>query len=162
MEIPEPLVTIRWYSAPEFAAVDREALLEGGIPAYLGGRYSRYREAVELRVPESQVEQALDILGEPRPENDPLKGAVGEDQRPIRCPLCLSAAVIPQPPYGLGVMLVGGAAAAYAFAIRWFAAAAVAIVVTIVVSARIDQKVPKWRCPRCHHAWREQPNPYDR
>ena len=162
MDVPEPLVTIRSYSAPEFATADREALLEAGIPAYLGGRSYRYQEAVDLRVPESHVAQALAVLGEPRPEEDLLQGAVGPDSNPIRCPLCLSAAVIPQPPYLLWVLLIGFATAGYAFTVRWLLATAVTVVATMVIAARIEQRTPKWRCPRCGHASKDEPRPNDR
>jgi hypothetical protein len=156
VSIPEPLVTIRSYSAPQFAAEDREALLEAGIPAYFGGRYYRHNESVDLRVPASDADRALAVLGEPRPEQDLLHGGTDNAGDQIRCPLCRSVDVIPQPPYGLLVMVAGVAVTAYAITNRWFLAAGVALLVTTVVWNRVERTTAKWRCARCSHAWRDE------
>ncbi len=85
--IPEPLVTIRVYDSADLAEADHELLVASGVAAYLSGASYRHSARTELRVPESQMATAIELLPHEVPTLEDL-------QEPDRtCARCGSAQI---------------------------------------------------------------------
>jgi hypothetical protein len=149
--IPERLTTIRLYDSPELAAADHQMLLDAGIDAYLGGSYYRHRERAQLRVPESQIDRALELL----PPELELPTLHDDLRLPsIRCVRCESAAVNVVAP-AANYFLVGGVLlGVWALARRQVNAAVLMMIAMTVFAAFAKKLSARRRCDRCGHVWR--------
>ena len=154
--MPEPLVIIRSYSSRDLAEEDCRLLIDAGIDAYTG-TYIRQR-TVKVRVPTSQVEQALALLPPPAPDllapADPQKACAWcgcEQTRFASSPLVRS-------------LVLGGMAFAAWLAIRrQFEAAALLGVgsIWLLFVKVIDDRLV---CSNCGREWRAReraPEPED-
>lgn len=149
MPIPERLFTVRLYDSPELAAADHQMLLDAGIDAYLGGSYYRHRERAQLRVPESQIERALELL-------PPELPTLHDDLRlpAIRCVRCESTSNHVVAP-AVNYFLIGGALlGVWALARRQVNAAVLMMIVMTTFAAFAKKLSTRRRCDTCGHVWR--------
>jgi hypothetical protein len=146
--VPEPLVTVRRYPSAEHSEEDYDRLTEAGITVY---RATPSRTlAVVLRVPDSQVQDALAIL--PPAEPDLLK----EPDQPAVCPSCGSERAQYPAPAARIASLAGVFVTALLAVYRRFEAAGVVFALTIwaMYLAKINSGLVcancggKWRAPR--------------
>lgn len=100
--IPDRLITVRWHATAESAQDDKAKLDGAGITAYLTGSHeSGY---TELRVPERELERAVEALG-----ITPEDLAVTPPDSGGRCPECGSDLARKLPPYARYVFLCSSA-----------------------------------------------------
>ena len=154
MAIPEPLVTIRRYPSAEHSEEDHERLTGASITAYRES-LSPHSLAVVIRVPESQVQQALAIL--PPAEPDLLE----EPDKPKVCPWCGSDRARYPAPVARVASFVGGFFTALLAVYRQFEAAGLALAITLwaMYVAKIGSGLV---CANCGREWRaphEAPEP---
>lgn len=149
MVVPERLVTIRIYDSPDLAASDHQMLLDAGIDAYMGGSYYRYRERSQLRVPEGQVERALELLPLEMPTlYDDLR------QPSIRCVRCESTSVHVVAPAVNYLLLAGVALSGWAL-MRGQVNSAIVLMIGMIAAATFAKRLStRRRCDACGHVWR--------
>src|SRR5258706_14335366 len=163
--IPERLVTIRGYATPELAEEDHRSLVEAGLDATVSSTYfghrgysSVWRAQVELKVPESQKEEASRLLGALE-EEFPVVDSNRRPDAELTCPLCHASDPNPLPPYGL--MVVCGLVGGLILLLRFNAAAPLVIVITaflgFAILPRLAAKFDKWRCKACGTRWGDMP-----
>jgi hypothetical protein len=157
MAIPERLVTIRLYDSPDLAASDHQMLLDAGIDAYLGGSYYRYRERAQLRVPESQIDRALELLAPELP-------TLHDDLRlpSVRCVRCESPRVQTVAPAVNYLLLAGAALSVWALARRQVNAAIVLMIGMIAAAGFVKRLSSRRRCDACGHTWRHRSRRFTR
>jgi hypothetical protein len=152
MGIPERLVTIRTYDSPDLAAEDHQGLIDEGFDAYLASSAFRVGGLAELRVPESQVDAALELLP---PEVPTLQQLT----RPsAQCRVC-SGGLVKEAPALVGYALFGGIGVAVWSLLRGDTRAAFVIVLTTVAIAAFLRNVTGRRvCEQCGSEWRPDPH----
>jgi hypothetical protein len=147
LPIPERLVTIRTYDSAELAAEDHQALLDEGFDAYLSGSAFRPAGYSELRVPESQAEEALDVLP---PEVPTLQQLA----RPNRtCRVCGGTLVQEAPALARYVLFGGMAVAAWSLLRGDARAAFVLVITTVAVAAFLRNVTGRQVCEQCGTTW---------
>ena len=161
--LPERLVAIKHGPSAAEAEEDQRRLNEAGIPNYLGwdGLFERH----ELKVPEGEVQAAIEILGIEKPRLDTPRPLHDEttDDKTNRCPQCHDSQSRALPPY----LLIGGILGtpvifflAYLCIFRLgpvFGGLVVAGWVSLLYW--LAPRIPKWECCRCGHRWTTFP-PY--
>jgi hypothetical protein len=150
MALPERLVTIRTYDSPELAAGDHQALLDEGFDAYLSASHFRPGGTSELRVPESQVDAARELL-------PPALPTLHDLTRPrADCHTCGGAVVRVSPAIARYLFYAGLVLAGSSF-LRGDVRAAVVLVITAAVLATfVRQASGRLVCERCGTEWRRR------
>lgn len=147
--LPEPLATIRTYATEEAAHADLDVLHAANLTAYVATRgHGRGGHTVVLQVIESDVDDALTLLGEP--DEFPADEAESSE---YACPRCGSNRSTALPPW-MVIALVGGCAAVGVpmFLNSWKAAVLAAIVAGWVLNRA--EAAPQWRCLNCQFTWK--------
>jgi hypothetical protein len=149
--IPSKLITVRTYGSDGPASVDRELLVEAGIPAYvkwLGPGFV----GVSLMVPEADADRALDLLSSASPRSAAQEG---KTDPAITCPYCGSSEVDPRPPY-LFIPLAAALVSAVALSIKGSLTLAFsALFAGFAVAAIAYRAIARWRCRSCGRAYSE-------
>jgi hypothetical protein len=156
--LPDRLVVIKLFGAPEEAEEEQEKLNEAEIPNYLGwdGLFHR----LELKVPEEDVQAAIKVL---EIEEHSLDLPESYDEEAIRCPQCQSIDVKPLRPY----LLIGGVLGTpVAILLAYLGLSLGPVFGSLVVIGWVSllfwlaPRVPKWQCIPCGHRWRGISRPY--
>jgi len=144
--IPERLITIRRYSSSGPAVDDCRLLIDNGLDAYI--RTYRWQDIGEVRVPESQVERALALLPEARPD---LSASVEQAEK---CAWCGSRHARTFAPFTGLVLGAGAGLIGWAIYKGQYDGAAVAFTVTLVVLFFMKTTVGRLVCADCGRDWR--------
>ena len=150
---PESLVTVSWFGTPEMAEGDLRKLQRAGLNAYLGGQYHRYGEAVELRVPESEVPKAMEVLG-----IDPAELADDGDSAEslMTCPDCNSSTYRRLPAYALWAFV--GSVVFFALSLlvgpAWIGG--IGLLVGWVAALWLSRLSGRYRCVACGRTWKPE------
>lgn len=151
--LPEPLVTVRWFGTPEEAVEPQRRLEKAGVTSYIGGEFYRYRTPAELRVPESRVTEALQVLG-----IDPSEWAARPKETPAPvtppCPDCHAHDSDPIPPYGWWALLGSIVALAALVAVGQAGVGLGAVVAGWLLATWFSRDSGKMRCRRCGRKWK--------
>ncbi|MBI4265279.1 MAG: hypothetical protein HY657_12955 [Acidobacteria bacterium] len=148
MPVPEQLVTIRVYDSPDLAEGDRQILLEAGIPAYVSGGYHRHNPQTEIRVPISQVEDALALLPEELPTLADLTAPT------VQCVLCRSTSVRTDSPAMRWVLVIGALLAGWVVLYRGAITVAIMLLLaTVTLAAGVRARFHVKKCDACGHVW---------
>ena len=142
--IPERLVTIRRYASTGPAVDDCRLLVDAGFDAYI--RTYRWQDIGEVRVPESQVQEALALL--------PALDASDAVEEVERCPWCGSHDARLVAP--LTTVLMAGAAAWIGWELyaRRFEGAAAAALLSLLAVALTKMATGRLICVNCGRDWR--------
>jgi hypothetical protein len=149
--LPNRLVTVGWYATPEEAAEDKTKLETAGVTSYLAGEVYRHGERVELRVPESELNRAVEVLDIDASE------LVSEPDRKVEvgnpCPECRSGAtyrILPHARYlfvgWLGVLVI-------CLSLGYGVVAAVALFLIWPLFMWLGRDAGHWRCRSCGWKW---------
>ncbi len=149
MPLPEPLVTVRTYDAPDLADVDRQLLVEEGLDAYISGNFFRHRMQSALRVPESQAARAIELLP---PELPTLSENL--NRVTAQCGQCGGDGVHVTSPATTYILAGGAALAGWALLQGRVNAAIVIMFATVAVAAPVRALTRHYRCAACGHRWR--------
>ncbi|HXD19254.1 MAG TPA: hypothetical protein VN654_19710 [Vicinamibacterales bacterium] len=143
--IPERLITIRRYSSTEPAVADCRLLIEAGFDAYI--RTYRWQDVGEVRVPESQVQEALALL-----PATPAEGS-SELERIETCAWCGSRHARTFAPFTGLVLATGAGLIGWAIYNGQYDGAAVSFTVTLVVLFFMKTTVGRLVCAECGRDW---------
>ncbi|MEP6993610.1 MAG: hypothetical protein ABI968_03735 [Acidobacteriota bacterium] len=148
--LPEPLIAIAEYPAPELAAEAKERLDAAGITSYVGGEYYRHHGNVALQVPESEAARALEVLEIEPPSPAPdARFAI----RPA-CPDCGSDQTRPIPPYGL-YSLIGAFAVGFLLCVATRSPIGIAAILPgWLLATWLSRDAGKQRCLACGRKWK--------
>jgi hypothetical protein len=148
--LPERLVTIAEYAAPELAGPERARLEAAGISSSLGGRYYRRHGLVELQVSESEAARARTILG--------LDAEAPSADAPVpagaKCPDCGSEQGRRIPPYAF-YALVGSMGLGLLWSL--LARSPIGMVMLLpgwFLAVWLSRLSGKWRCAACGRTWK--------
>ena len=144
--IPERLITIRRYDSTEAAVEDCRLLIEEGFDAYI--RTYRWQDISEVRVPESQVEEALALLPAQAPDSVPRV-----DQRE-RCAWCGSEDARLVAPFTTVLACAGAALVAWELYRRRFESAVAAAFLALLIVAMTKMTAGRLVCVNCGRDWR--------
>lgn len=147
--LPEPLVTVNQYGAPELASEDLEKLKAAGVDAYLGGDYHRHHGPVELQVPASQARKALEVLG-----LDPLEEEAAISPVERSCPDCGSRETSEVPPYAWRVILASLAIFGICLIFGIGTVGVVVVLIGWLVGLWLSKRSGHQRCHRCKREWK--------
>ena len=148
MTLPEQLITIRVYDAPDLAEEDHQTLVDAGISANITtGSFHRSSGQTELRVPASEVDAALDLLPPELPTLQDLTAPAAA------CVVCGSDAVRIDSPASRYVLFIGGAAAAWMLYRGEINAAMIMLLAMATLAAGVRMRFHFRRCDRCGHEW---------
>jgi hypothetical protein len=149
---PEPLVTVSWFGTPELAAEDLRRLQDAGLDAYLGGEFHRYHEPVELRVPESQVPKAFEVLGvdppEPEVPSSPLSPTA------LVCPDCGSADSYRLPPYAFRALIASMIVLVLGLVLDYGAFGGILCILGWMAAIWLSRRSGNHRCRKCGREWK--------
>ena len=150
--IPEPLINIRSYTGEDEAYADLDHLHRQGVVAYvLVSKGKGGDGSIRLRVPESIVAQALEVLG-PGPEST-ADQLLDDPDGEYACPRCRSTRAKALPPYYLVTLGAFVAAGTWlASQQQWTWAVALTVIGSLALH-RIGARAHHWRCLNCGHAW---------
>ncbi len=155
---------VRSYATPDLAKQDQEKLAAGGVDASLSsesGAYSFGSAVVELRVPQSQADQANQILGPPTTLDDVSTDELEEPDPELTCPLCRTGDPRPLPPYVvfIAVPFIGAMLALITREIVSAAWGFPILLAGLIALAKYAGKLPKWQCKACGTRWGDVPRP---
>ena len=156
--MPERLIRVGWNSSLTVADEKLRRLQEAGLDGYVAAESERLDEAVDLLVPESQLEAARALLGfepaEPPPPEIEADPAPAGWPGTRRCPECHSTDVYKLPPYAAWV-LVGSAAlmaATAALGHAWIGGAG--LLIGWVLLMWLSRYAGHYRCRNCRREWK--------
>ena len=147
MDVPEPLVTIRVYDSRDLAAEDHQALLDAGINAYLRGTSHNQTEQTELRVPQSEVDAAFEVLPDEMPS---LADLMAPSQQ---CIICGSTLVQEDSPAMRWVLVIGGAAVLWVLYRGAVDLAIMMLLAVVTLAAGVRVRFHYRKCGACGHEW---------
>ncbi len=152
--IPEPLVNIRSYTGEDEAYADLDHLHRQGVIAYvLVSKGKGGDGSIRLRVPQSIVSQALEVLG-PDPEST-ADQLLHDPDGEYACPRCRSTRSTALPPYFLCVLIASVVILGALASRQLWAWLAVFAAVGTFVLARLETRAPHWRCMNCGQTWNQ-------
>jgi hypothetical protein len=149
MPIPERLVAIRTYDSPQLAEGDLAILAESGINGDIVSSFIRHRMRSELRVPETAVDEAMDLLPPELPTVSEELNQVGAP-----CAHCGGTGQHVTSPATRTVLIAGAVLALWALVNGRVNAAIITMFATLAVAAPIRVLTRHYRCDRCGRRWR--------
>jgi len=145
---PDRLVTAWGYTTQESAEEDKAKLASAGLTAYLVS--SHESGSIELRVPEAELQRAIEVLGI-HPEEAPI---APPDSEVPRCPECASDHSRKLPPYAGYVFLASSVLGILFFALGFPPAAVVAVFVGWLTAMWLSRYSGHSRCAACGHLFK--------
>ena len=147
MPVPEQLVTIRVYDSPDLAAEDHQVLLDAGINAYISGASHHHTARTELRVPETEVEAALELLPDETPS---LADLMAPSQQ---CIMCGSTLVQEDSPAMRWVLVIGAAVVLWVLYRGAVNLAIMMLLAVVTLAAGVRVRFHYRKCGACGHEW---------
>jgi hypothetical protein len=145
---PDPLVTVGWYGTAESGEDDKGKLDAAGVTAYLAA--SHRGGYIELRVPEGELQRAVEVLGI-KPE-DVLPEIEPSDSSVPKCPECGSDQARKLPPYA-GYALLASAALTVLCLLLGHPAGIAFVFVGWFAAMWLSRYSQHFRCGTCGHVF---------